>query len=132
MQQFNSNQELMRTLIKENCIRKGDFTLRSGQQTDVFVDLQAISYTEPFLTLYVLLLEDMVKDLEFDRFWGVPTGGNPLAAAAKKNIPNQRTFLYVPPNRDSSITNTTNVTSAQGVTLSSRPNIIAGVIEKTD
>jgi uridine monophosphate synthetase len=68
-------------LLKAGCIKFGSFTLKSGLQSPIYIDLrQIISYPkllEQIGTAYLPLLEQ----LTFDRIAGLPYAAIPIATA---------------------------------------------------
>src|SRR5690242_10766438 len=68
-------------LLSAGCIKFGNFTLKSGLQSPIYIDLrQIISYPkllEQIGTAYLPLL----KDLKFNRIAGLPYAAIPIATA---------------------------------------------------
>ncbi len=68
-------------LLSAGCIKFGNFTLKSGLQSPIYIDLrQIITYPkllEQIGTAYLPLL----KDLTFDRIAGLPYAAIPIATA---------------------------------------------------
>ena len=66
-------------LLEAGCIKFGEFTLKSGLQSPIYIDLrQIITYPkllEQIGAAYLLLL----KDLKFDRIAGLPYAAIPIA-----------------------------------------------------
>jgi uridine monophosphate synthetase len=75
------HKELVLALFDADCVQFGNFTLASGQQSPVYVDLRrVISYPDLFqhvVTAYV----GLVQALAYDRIAAVPYGALPAAAA---------------------------------------------------
>jgi len=69
------------SLLSAGCIKFGDFTLKSGLKSPIYIDLrQIITYPkllEQIGTAYLPLL----KDLKFDRIAGLPYAAIPIATA---------------------------------------------------
>ena len=68
-------------LLEAGCIKFGEFTLKSGLRSPIYIDLrQIITYPkllEQIGAAYLLLL----KDLKFDRIAGLPYAAIPIATA---------------------------------------------------
>jgi uridine monophosphate synthetase len=69
------------SLLEAGCIKFGEFTLKSGLKSPIYIDLrQIISYPkllEQVGAAYLLLL----KELKFDRIAGLPYAAIPIATA---------------------------------------------------
>ncbi len=62
-------------------IRFGSFTLQSGVQSPVYVDLRLLVTKPEALTLAARLYSDLLDDLAFDRLAAIPYAGLPLGTA---------------------------------------------------
>lgn len=80
---------LILDLFNKECIKTGQFTLKNGETSPVYIDLKnIISY--PFIVNKISnLIWEKIKDIEFDNICGVPYGGIPISSiiSAERNIP---------------------------------------------
>ena len=68
-------------LLAAGCIKFGDFTLKSGLQSPIYIDLrQIITYPKLLEQIGVAYLS-LLKDLKFDRIAGLPYAAIPIATA---------------------------------------------------
>ena len=68
-------------LLEAGCIKFGSFTLKSGLQSPIYIDLrQVISYPKLLERLGAAYLP-LLKDLKFDRIAGLPYAAIPIATA---------------------------------------------------
>jgi uridine monophosphate synthetase len=68
-------------LLAAGCIKFGDFTLKSGVQSPIYIDLrQIITYPKLLEQIGVAYLS-LLKDLKFDRIVGLPYAAIPIATA---------------------------------------------------
>ncbi len=79
-----SNAELSKLaddLLSASCIKFGSFTLKSGLQSPIYIDLrQIISYPKLLEQIGAAYLP-LLKDLKFDRIAGLPYAAIPIATA---------------------------------------------------
>lgn len=79
-----SNDELSNLadgLLSAGCIKFGNFTLKSGLQSPIYIDLrQIISYPKLLEQIGAAYLP-LLKDLKFDRIAGLPYAAIPIATA---------------------------------------------------
>ncbi|HKJ26925.1 MAG TPA: orotidine-5'-phosphate decarboxylase [Anaerolineales bacterium] len=75
------HQALAKALFEAGCIKFGDFTLKSGLQSPVYIDLRILASHPKLLfkvaRAYFLILES----LTFDRIAAIPYAGIPIATA---------------------------------------------------
>lgn len=69
-------------LHRIGCIRFGEFTLKSGMKSPIYVDLRGLVSHPSVLRLAGEAFVEALKGLEFDRIAGLPYAGLPLAVAA--------------------------------------------------
>ena len=68
-------------LFRIGAIRFGEFTLKDGSISPVYVDLRILPSHPSVLGLVAVELGKILKGLEFDRIVGLPYAGIPLAIA---------------------------------------------------
>ncbi len=69
------------SLLEAGCIKFGDFTLKSGLQSPIYIDLrQIISYPRLLEQIGAAYLP-ILKQLQFDRIAGLPYAAIPIASA---------------------------------------------------
>jgi uridine monophosphate synthetase len=69
-------------LHRIGCVKFGEFTLKSGQKSPVYVDLRGLVSHPEVLRLAGEALVGVLQGLEFDRIAGLPYAGLPLAVSA--------------------------------------------------
>jgi uridine monophosphate synthetase len=69
-------------LHRIGCVKFGEFTLKSGQKSPVYVDLRGLVSHPSVLRLAGEALVGVLRGLEFDRIAGLPYAGLPLAVSA--------------------------------------------------
>lgn len=69
-------------LFRIGCVKFGDFTLKSGKKSPVYVDLRGLVSHPSVLRLAGEALVGVLRGLEFDRIAGLPYAGLPLAVSA--------------------------------------------------
>ena len=68
-------------LLEAGCIKFGSFTLKSGLQSPIYIDLrQTITYPKLLQQIGAAYLP-LLKDLKFDRVAGLPYAAIPIATA---------------------------------------------------
>src|SRR5690349_8014332 len=68
-------------LLDAGCIKFGEFTLKSGLKSPIYIDLrQIISYPKLLESIGAAYLP-LIKDLKFDRLAGLPYAAIPIATA---------------------------------------------------
>ena len=68
-------------LLDAGCIKFGNFTLKSGLQSPIYIDLrQIITYPKLLAQIGAAYLP-LLKDLKFDRIAGLPYAAIPIATA---------------------------------------------------
>ncbi|MDT8382674.1 MAG: orotidine-5'-phosphate decarboxylase [Brevefilum sp.] len=86
---LTDRENLILKLFDEGCVKFGTFTLASGKESPIYIDLRrVVSYPDLF-KLAVASYIDVLKDLDFDLIAGVPYAALPLAAGAalRLNLP---------------------------------------------
>lgn len=68
-------------LLAAGCIKFGEFTLKSGLKSPIYIDLrQVISYPQLLAQIGQAYLP-LIRDLQFDRLAGLPYAAIPIATA---------------------------------------------------
>lgn len=68
-------------LLAAGCIKFGEFTLKSGLKSPIYIDLrQVISYPQLLAEIGQVYLP-LIRDLRFDRLAGLPYAAIPIATA---------------------------------------------------
>jgi len=82
MTQLTSSQKsIADELLSAGCIKFGEFTLKSGLKSPIYIDLrQIITYPKLLEQIGVAYLP-LLKDLKFDRIAGLPYAAIPIATA---------------------------------------------------
>ena len=73
-------QKLLR-ILREKSVRKGDFTLASGQKSSFFIDVKSSSLSHEGYDWLGPVLWEKVRDLNFTRVGGLQMGALPLSLA---------------------------------------------------
>ncbi len=73
--------QLILALHAIGAIKFGEFTLKSGRKSPVYVDLRGLVSHPTELQLAAQALSDVLSELEFDLVAGLPYAGLPLAVA---------------------------------------------------
>lgn len=77
---------MIRRLKEVGAVKFGEFTLSSGQRSNVYVDIKHACTYPDVLKLITELMAEKVKDLEFDKIACIELGGVPLAVALSMKI----------------------------------------------
>jgi uridine monophosphate synthetase len=78
---MTENNLLANGLLEAGCVKFGSFTLKSGLQSPIYIDLrQIISYPKLLEQIGAAYLP-LLKDLKFDRIAGLPYAAIPIATA---------------------------------------------------
>ena len=73
--------QLADALLEAGCVKFGDFTLKSGLKSPIYIDLrQVISYPKLLRQIGAAYLP-ILKELEFQRIAGLPYAAIPIATA---------------------------------------------------
>ena len=79
MPQFNSS--LADALLEAGCIKFGDFTLKSGLQSPIYIDLRRIITYPKLLAQVSAAYLPILETLKFDRLAGLPYAAISIATA---------------------------------------------------
>lgn len=78
--------ELIDGLFETGCVKFGNFTLASGKQSPVYLDLRRLVSFPSLLELAVEAYIDVLLKLEYDYIAGVPYAALPIAAIAASKL----------------------------------------------
>jgi len=79
---LSEREELILKLFEYGCVKFGNFTLASGKQSPIYIDLRrVVSFPDLFKQAVAAYL-GVLKTLKFERLAGVPYAALPLAAVA--------------------------------------------------
>ena len=82
MTQLNASQKpLADRLLNAGCIKFGEFTLKSGLKSPIYIDLRQIITYPKLLEQIGAAYLPLLKDLKFDRIAGLPYAAIPIATA---------------------------------------------------
>jgi uridine monophosphate synthetase len=76
-----SQQSLADELLSAGCIKFGEFTLKSGLKSPIYIDLRQIITYPKLLEKIGAAYLPLLKDLKFDRIAGLPYAAIPIATA---------------------------------------------------
>ena len=76
-----SNLQLADALLEAGCIKFGNFTLKSGLKSPIYIDLRYIISFPKLLEQVGAAYLPLLKDLQFDRIAGLPYAAIPIATA---------------------------------------------------
>ena len=68
-------------LFEAGCIKFGEFTLKSGLKSPIYIDLRQIITYPKLLEQIGAAYLPLLKDLKFDRIAGLPYAAIPIATA---------------------------------------------------
>lgn len=84
--------DLILALHKTGCVQFGEFTLSSGAQSPIYVDLRRIASYPALFQRVVNVYADLIRPLQFDRLAAVPYAALPLGAAIA--LKTNRSLIY--------------------------------------
>ena len=76
-----SQKSLADELLSAGCIKFGEFTLKSGLKSPIYIDLRRIITYPKLLEQIGKAYLPLLKDLKFDRIAGLPYAAIPIASA---------------------------------------------------
>jgi orotate phosphoribosyltransferase len=79
--------EQLLELIRDLAVFRGPVVLASGQEANVYVDLQAVSMQRAGFALVGKLMDQLVADWRFDAVGGMTMGADPVAFALAAQDP---------------------------------------------
>lgn len=81
--------QVIQELFKHNCIKTGEFTLKNGDISPIYINLKNVISNPHILNLISVLLFEKLSILDYNRIIGAPYGGfiYSNALSVKYNIP---------------------------------------------
>jgi uridine monophosphate synthetase len=73
--------ELAGLLLEAGCVRFGDFVLKSGRRSPIYIDLRVLVSSPRALARVAGMYTHLLRNLSFQRIAGVPYAGLPIATA---------------------------------------------------
>jgi len=68
-------------LLQSSCVRFGQFTLKSGRQSPIYLDLRRLASHPPALRTVAAAFTRLLRGLEFDRLAAIPYAALPIGTA---------------------------------------------------
>jgi uridine monophosphate synthetase len=84
--------QLAQDLVASQCVRFGQFKLKSGSMSPIYLDLRRLVTHPLILKRVAQAYAGTLKDLEFDRLAGIPYAALPIATAISLEI--NRPLIY--------------------------------------
>ena len=81
-----AEQQLARDLLESHCIRFGEFTLKSGQKSPIYLDLRRLVSYPAILKRVGQAYAQILRGLECERLAGIPYAALPIATAAAMEL----------------------------------------------
>lgn len=83
---------LAQDLLASGCVRFGQFTLKSGSVSPIYIDLRRLPSQPEILRRVARVYADKLRTLNFDRLAGIPYAGLPIATAVALEM--NRPLIY--------------------------------------
>lgn len=84
--------QLARDLVTSQCVRFGEFRLKSGIMSPIYLDLRRLVTYPPILARVARAYAAKLRDLQFDRIAGIPYAALPIATAVALEM--NRALIY--------------------------------------
>lgn len=84
--------QLASALVESQCVRFGSFTLKSGLQSPIYLDLRRLISRPPILELAARAYAEVLGKLQFDRLAGLPYAALPIGTAVALEM--NRPLIY--------------------------------------
>jgi uridine monophosphate synthetase len=68
-------------LLQVGCVKFGDFTLKSGTKSPIYIDLRLLASYPKLLSIVASAFRALIADLEFDRLAAIPYAALPIGTA---------------------------------------------------
>ena len=68
-------------LLDSGCVKFGQFTLKSGQTSPIYLDLRRLASRPAALRTIARAIRNILRQLKFDRLAAIPYGGLPIGTA---------------------------------------------------
>ncbi len=78
--------ELASDLLTSHCIRFGEFTLKSGKPSPIYLDLRRLVSYPQILKRVARAYANVLRGLQYDRIAGIPYAALPIATAASLEL----------------------------------------------
>ena len=78
--------DLIKGLFEAGCVQFGNFTLASGKQSPVYIDLRRVISFPQLFRIVAQAYTRLVEKLQFDALAGVPYAALPVAAVVASNL----------------------------------------------
>jgi len=88
----NKYEGLIKKLFEYKCVKFGDFTLASGKQSPIYIDLRRVVSFPDLFKLTADAYVELLRELEFDLIAGVPYAALPFSAVAALRM--DRPLIY--------------------------------------
>lgn len=81
--------DLAAALVASHCVRFGDFTLKSGKKSPIYIDLRRLVTYPSIMRLVAREYAKVLRHYQFDRIAGLPYAALPIASAIslEMNVP---------------------------------------------
>ncbi len=89
---YNLKSTIASDLIASGCVRFGEFTLKSGKLSPIYLDLRRLVSHPPILQRVAQAYAEKLHGIRFDRLAGIPYAGLPIATAVALEM--QRPLIY--------------------------------------
>ncbi|HPI94227.1 MAG TPA: orotate phosphoribosyltransferase [Deltaproteobacteria bacterium] len=73
--------EQLKSIIKHDAVRFGKFTLSSGKESDLYVDLRKVTLNPMGASIIGELTNELIRDRRVDAVGGMSIGADPIATA---------------------------------------------------
>lgn len=76
-------------MVASHCVRFGDFTLKSGKKSPIYIDLRRLVTFPQIMRLVAREYAKVLRHYRFDRIAGLPYAALPIASAIslEMNVP---------------------------------------------